>query len=129
MLTLLIQYSKEQRKELYVGFTDFEKAFDFSNRANILSDLMKKGCGSKLTNAIFKMFKKTTYHPKKSNNRLAEGIKTDYGVTQGRRSSGNLFSFQVSDMPASIKDLKGTSHLQTNILEIRHIRKVIASGK
>ena len=32
------------------------------------------------------MFIKTTYHPKKSNNRLAEGIKTDYGVTQGRRS-------------------------------------------
>ena len=103
---------------------DFEKAFDFSNRANILCDLMKKGGGSKLTKSIFKMFKKNYFHPKKSNNWLAEGIITDYGVTQGQRSSGNLFSFQVSDMPASIKDINTNDFM--NPYAIGQLADVIA---
>ena len=83
MVLLLIQYSKENGKDLDVGFMDFEKAFDFSNRANIIFDLMKKGCGNAMTRAIIKMFRKSTYYPKVSKNRLGEGIITDSGITQG----------------------------------------------
>ena len=39
---MLIDYSKEMEKELYVGFMDYEKAFDFANRAEIVNDLIKK---------------------------------------------------------------------------------------
>ena len=103
MLLLLIDYSRENGKDLYVGFLDYEKAFDYANRAGILSDMMRQGCGSTLTTAIAKMFSTSTYYPKANKNYLSNGITTDYGVTQGRRSSGSLFSFYVSDMPNALK--------------------------
>ena len=104
MLLLLIDYSREKGKDLFVGFLDYEKAFDYANRAGILSDMMVKGCGSALTTAIYNMFRTSTYYPKTNKNYLSKGITTDFGVTQGRRSSGSIFSFYVSDMPDSLKD-------------------------
>ena len=86
-LVLLIIYSKEMGKNLFVGFMDFEKAFDYTNRANIISDLMRKGCGKYLTRAIAKMYVKTLYSPKIDENNLGRSISTRYGVTQGRKSS------------------------------------------
>ena len=104
MLLMVIDYANEKKKDLFVGFLDYEKAFDYANRAGIVSDLMEKGCGSKFTKAIGKMFTTSTYYPKSNKNYLSEGITTDYGVTQGRRSSGSLFSFYVSDMPDALND-------------------------
>ena len=104
MLLLLIQYSSEKEKDLLVGFMDYEKAFDYANRANIISDLMKKGCGHNMVRAIAKMFTTSTYYPKVNPCSLGEGITTDYGVTQGRCSSGSLFSFYVSDMPSAFEN-------------------------
>ena len=106
MLLLVIDYAKQKGKDLYIGFLDYEKAYDFANRAGIISDLMKKECGSKFTKAIAKMLTTTTYYPKSNKNYLSEGISTDYGVTQGRRSSGSLFGFYVSDMPEALNDIE-----------------------
>ena len=64
---------------------DYEKAFDFVNRAKVVKTLMEKGCGKFLTRAIAKTLSKTTYYPKTDNNQLGEGISSDYGVTQGRK--------------------------------------------
>ena len=105
MPVILVCYVKDKGKHLYVGFMDYEKAFDFANRAEIILDLMKKGCGKFLTRAITNMFDKSTYYPKNANNRLSEGIETDYSVTQGRKSSVNLFSFYVSGMHAALNDI------------------------
>ena len=102
MLFLVIDYSRENNKDLFVGFLDYEKAFDYANRAGILSDMMKKGCGTNLVTAVANMFRTSTYYPKANRNYLSDGITTDYGVTQGRRSSGSLFSFYVSDMPEAL---------------------------
>ena len=106
MLLLMIDYSREKGKDLFVGFLDYEKAFDFANRAGILSDMIKKGCGSNFTTAIANMFQTSTYYPKSNKNYLSDGITTDFGVTQGRRSSGSLFSFYVSDMPEALNDIQ-----------------------
>ena len=106
MLLLVIDYAKQKGKDLYIGFLDYEKAFDFANRAGMISDLMKNECGSKFTKAISKMLATTTYHPKSNKSYLSEGISTDYGVTQGRRSSGSLFSFFVSDMPQALNNVE-----------------------
>ena len=105
MLLMVIDYAKEKGNDLFVGFLDYEKAFDYANRAGIVSDLMQKGCGSKFTKAVAKMLTTTTYYPKSNRNYLSEGISTDYGVTQGRRSAGSLFSFYVSDMPEALNDI------------------------
>ena len=64
ILTLLIYFSKENDKNLFVAFMDYQKAFDFANRRNIISDVMKKGCGSQLTKAIANMYMVTEYLPK-----------------------------------------------------------------
>ena len=50
------------------------------------------------------MFTTSTYYPKVGPCSLGEGITTDYGVTQGRCSSGSLFSFYVSDMPSAFEN-------------------------
>ena len=67
---------------------------------------MKNNCGKNLTHAIAKMFRTSTYFPKLEGNRLGVGIETDYGVTQGRRSSGSIFTFYVSDIPSSSTDFE-----------------------
>ena len=105
LLMILIDYSKEQRKNLYVGFMDCEKAFDYVNREGIITDLMKKGCGKQFTNAIAKTFTESTYYPKINKTQIGEGITTYLGVIPGRSSSANLFSFCVSDMPSAFNNL------------------------
>ena len=102
MMFVVIDYSREHEKDLYVGFLDYEKAFDFTNRAGIISDMMNKECGSNLISAVASMFQTSVYYPKSNKNYLSEGIPTDYGVTQGRRSSGSLFNFYVSDMAEAL---------------------------
>ena len=104
MLFLLIDHSKEKNKDLFVGFLDYEKAYDYVNRAEIISSLMKDGCGGSYTKAVAEMFKTSTYFPKSNKNHLSEGINTDHGVTQGRRSSGSFFSYYVSNMPDAVGD-------------------------
>ena len=103
MLFLLIDYAKQKKKNLFVGFLDYEKAFDCANRAGIMTKLMNDGCGGVFTKSILEMFSTSTYYPKSNiGNRLSVGIDTDYGVTQGRRSSGSLFSYYVSDMALTL---------------------------
>ena len=98
LLILLISYARENKNTLYACFLDFEKAFDFANRPSILQQLMEHGCGKYLTAALAKTLGKTTYHPKINSQRLGEGIDSMFGVTQGRKTSSNLFSFYLSDM-------------------------------
>ena len=104
IVILLIDYSKDKKRDFFIGYLDYEKAFDYANRARIVTKLIEKGCGSLFTNAIAKMYESTTYIPV-TNNKLCEEIPTAYGVAQGRHSSPNLYSFYVSDMPQCTDDL------------------------
>ena len=70
---------------------DYEKAFDFANRASIANQLMTKGCGKCLTSAITKTLSKSVYHPKISNNRLGEGIVCARGNTRSKNVSKLVF--------------------------------------
>ena len=87
---LLIHYSKKEKKNFIVGFLDYEKAFDYANRANLVSKLIDKGCGQMFTKAVAKMYMSTTYVPA-ANNKLCEEL--SYGMAQGRHSSPNFYSF------------------------------------
>ena len=66
---------------------------------------MNKGCGSKYVQALSKMYIESFYAPKVGDRRLGESIRTVHGVTQGRRSSTNYFSFFVSDMPLCTRNI------------------------
>ena len=80
---------------------DYEKAFDFVNRAILLRNLIEQCIDRKFAVAISKMYEYTYYLPRISNSKTGAEIKTDYGVTQGKTSSSSLFSFYVSDMEKS----------------------------
>ena len=102
----MVGHAKENNKKLYACFIDYEKAFDFANRARKANQLMTKGCGKCLTSTITKTLSKSVYHPKISNSHLGEGIEAVHGVTQGRKTSANLFSFYLSDMATAFKNTR-----------------------
>ena len=95
---LLLELAKSQGQQLFIAYMDYEKAFDFLNRKLLIDKLQKKKAGSKFTSAIHRMYSKTSYTPKISDSMLGDSIVTNHGVTQGKKSSANLYSFFVSDM-------------------------------
>ena len=64
VLMMLIAHDKETKKNIYVCFLDYEKAFDYANRVSISHKLMDSGCGHNLVSALTKSMSKTVYHPK-----------------------------------------------------------------
>ena len=85
-------------KEVYLGFLDYEKAYDFSNRALFLKNIIQSGIGRNLAYAIAQSYINTSYVPKISNNMLGDEITTVHGFTQGRKSNRNFFSCYVSNI-------------------------------
>ena len=63
MLFPLIDYCDEKKKNLFIGFLDYEKAFDYVNRAGVISKMMQDGCGAAFTRAVAGMFSTSTYYP------------------------------------------------------------------
>ena len=69
---------------------DYERSFDFVNRYSLANDMMKNGIGKRfLINQLTILLKPYT---------LGDKIYTNYGLTQGKSSSADKFSFFVSDM-------------------------------
>ena len=110
----MIELAREKKETIFIGFIDYEKAFDFVNRCDIVKDLMNDKAGSTFTKAIASMYEKTHYVPKISGNRSGEPIESVHGVTQGRKSSTSLFSYTMRNIPKSIK-------LPSSILCGKHI--------
>ena len=100
---LVMELAKSCNKDVFIGFIDYEKAFDFTNRFDIVKDLMTEKAGSMFTKAISHMYYNTFYVPKIKGDRTAEPISAKHGVTQGRKSSTSLFSFAIRDIPKSVK--------------------------
>ena len=102
-LLLTLAMAKSLQKSLFIGLLDFEKAFDYMNRPTLMKDLMKKGIGDMCLKSLNNMYNEVNYSPKISNKMVGEAITTDHGVTQGRNSSCNIFSFYISDMCEPLK--------------------------
>ena len=98
----MIELANYKKKSLFVGFMDHERSFDFTNRADIVNDLMKNGAGAKCINTVANMYDETIYTPKINNNTYGNSIMTRHCVTQGRKTSPNLFSFNIFNMHEAI---------------------------
>ena len=101
-VSLLLETARETNANLYLLLVDYEKAFDFANRAVIVSDMMKHNLGDTFVRAVAEMYEETTYVPKIDQRALGDPITTNYGVTQGRRSSTGFFSFLIRDMADTV---------------------------
>ena len=103
-LFMLIHFAKCTGTELIVGLMDFEKAFDYLNRVHLINKLITDGIGHKILKAIKNMYLETKYVPKLCSSRIGDEIESKYGVTQGRKSSANIFSYYISDMSDGLKN-------------------------
>ena len=97
-LMILLHLAKELGKELYIGLIDYEKAFDFVNRAELAHSFMSNNIGSRYLRNFTNTYRETEYITKISSSRMGKEICTDHGLTQGKNSSANFFSLFVSDM-------------------------------
>ena len=104
LIFLLMELAKATQNELFIAFMDYEKAFDFMNRAKLIQKMTAQNIGKRFAEAIAQMYSYTAYVPKESNTTLGEKIETKHGVTQGKTSSANFYSFYVSDMPECLRN-------------------------
>ena len=80
---------------------------------------MDDECGKKYIRALANMYGESSYAPKLNENQLGKNITTNHGVTQGRKSSGNLFSYFISDMPQALNNASTTDFLDPyNLLQL-----------
>ena len=100
---LLIKLAKLHGETIFIGYIDYEKAFDFTNRADIVKDLMVEKAGSIFTKAVSKMYQETSYVPKITGGKKRRSNIIKHGVTQGRKTSTSFFSFAVRNIPKAIK--------------------------
>ena len=115
VLNLIIHHAKENSLNFIVLFMDYEKAFDYANRYELIDKLMGSNCGAKFTKAVAKMYASTSYIPF-VNNKMGLAIETSYGVAQGRNSSPEFYSFYVSDMPQCTNDISSNDFMDPDAI-------------
>ena len=127
ILIMLIVYCRENKKNLFVGFLDYEKAFDYANRGQLILDLVNQNCGKTFVKAVSNMISETSYAPKIGKNIMGKSISSKHGVTQGRKSSTSLFSFYVSDMGKALRTVQTTDfHDPYNLAQLADDTALIA---
>jgi hypothetical protein len=94
---MVIGYCKEKKKELYIMYVDFSKAYDKVPRYKLLEELKTLGCGSVMLRAIKALYSSTKFI-------LSDAIiNFNTGVLQGASTSCLLFTLYLDRMIKMIK--------------------------
>lgn len=104
-LRLLISIAKKLRKPLYIIFIDFNAAYDRVPRYRLIEELVKLGCGKRMTSAIRAMYE-VSYA---CLNTLR--VNVNIGVKQGAPSSPFLFTLFINPLIRQLKELENDSFL------------------
>ena len=125
-LFLVLDMAKCLGKTVFIGLLDFEKAFDYMNRPTLLKNMMDDGFGSVFVKNLNNMYEQIQYLPKISTRILGDPIISDHGVTQGRSSSGNIFSYYISDMNDSFENDEHTDFMVASLLQLADDSVILA---
>ena len=102
---LLHKYTK-QHKKLYVGFIDYEKAFDSVWQSGMIHKLQKYGIQGKFLNVIKSMYSSIRSCVKINQNALTELFSCNKGIRQGDGLRPVLFSLFMNDLLQYFKESK-----------------------
>ncbi|XP_077984642.1 uncharacterized protein LOC144439242 [Glandiceps talaboti] len=97
ILKTLIEKMRVEKKKLYVCFIDFQKAFDYVDRAGLFVKLIKSGIKGKFMKVLISMYNSVKYTVKLPGG-LSTSFKSDVGVQQGGILSPILFAFFLNDV-------------------------------
>ena len=101
----LIDRNKRNRKELYFGFLDIEKAYDSINRRKLTALLQHIGICEKIINIIKSMYTNNKMKFKLGNVET-EWIENNTGVRQGCIMSPTLFNLYIEELSVRIRKAK-----------------------
>ena len=99
-------------KKLYCCFVDYEKAYDYLDRAALFSKLVKTGVSSKCINIFKSMYGKMKLTVRGDNENTY--FASDRGLLQGETTSPILFSIFVNDLESSLTD----TSIGTNVVNL-----------
>jgi hypothetical protein len=119
-LNIIAQKRIKDHLPMYVGFVDFEKAFDRVNHTKLLECLKKIGIdGKDLT--IIKNIYKDQSAAFRINNELTDWFKIKRGVRQGCICSPSFFNIYSEELiTEALEDIKGISINGINYNRIRY---------
>ena len=100
---LLNKYTK-QHKKIYVGFIDYEKAFDIVWQSGLIYKLYQYGVKGKFFKVIKSMYSSIKSCVKIDESSITEMFSCNKGIRQGDRLSPVLFSLVMNDLPQYFKD-------------------------
>ena len=100
ILNGLIQMMLSKGKKLYCCFVDYQKAFDYVDRATLWSKLVNENVSSKIITLLKNMYSKINLSVK-GDKRV---FKSSCGVLQGESTSPILFSLYINDLENVMSD-------------------------
>ena len=93
----------------------------------MVTKMMEEGVGKRYITSFFLSYEKTNYIIKASADKIGNTIETNSGVTQGKTSSSNVFSFFVSDMHKPLESLENCDYMDPmNLLQLADDTTVLA---
>ena len=104
ILQQLINKYKKQHKKLYVGFIDYEKAFDSVWQSGLIYKLYQYGVKGKFFKVIKSMYSSIKSCVKTDESSITEMFSCNKGIRQGDGLSPVLFSLFMNDLPQYFRD-------------------------
>ena len=100
----LIEILFSKRKKLYCAFIDYEKAFDYLDRAALFTKLTKLGVSSKFIKLFRNMYSKMEVEVRgDAEHRF---FSSNCGLLQGESTSPLLFSLFVNDLENDMSNVQ-----------------------
>ena len=87
---------------------------------------MNDGFGCVFVKNLNNMYEQIQYLPKISTRILGDPMISDHGVTQGRSSSGNIFSYYISDMNDLFENDEYTDFMVASLLQLADDSVILA---
>ena len=103
LLKTLVTKVLRKKKQLFVAFIDFKKAYDTVDRNKLLMALHQSGIQGKFLSNLEAMYRKVQYSIK-LNSGVLPPITSNLGLKQGCPLSPLLFNFYINDISSYLKE-------------------------